>query len=493
MEPLTTTTHTYTYSLQRKRMKPLILNPICAPNLPLPKMASGFCPKMVMGLGFVRNDKGFGRNVHLGLKIVALGAKHGGMGEDLKLEDLVDLVDLGSSRRSRRRRKKIRVLYDDDDDEGMESRRVALKAIEARGSTEALSRAEKIKKEKKKKKKKVKKVKMTKESVKKVDDVDGLDSDGEANDDDDSAWNGVGVKFVDDNVSRLEVMVSKMGDGMYNNKFMKEFVERLSRFGGCGGGGATDRNKEINLNKAIVGAQTAGCVLEIVYDVIVAVGKGLSPSPLSPLNIATALHRIAKNMEKVSMMRTHRLAFARQREMLMLVGIAMRALPECSAQGISNISWALAKIGSELLYLAEMDRVAKIGLSKVGEFNAQNVANVAGAFASMRHSAPDLFIELSKQGAKLIHTFRSQELAQLLWAFASLNEPAAPLLDSLDNVFALEDQLRCRSTDNASNYGEEYDLDVSVDSPALTCDRDQLGSIAWSYAVLGQMDRGFFF
>lgn len=454
-------------------------------------MASGFCPKMVMGLGFVRNDKGFGRNVHLGLQIAALGANHDGMGEDLKLEDLVDLVDLGSSRRSRRRRKKIRVLNDDDDDEGMESRRVALKAIEPRGSTEALSRAEKIKKEKKKKKgKKVKMIK--KELVKKVDDVDGLDSDGEANDDDDSAWKGVGVKFVDDNVSCLEAMVSKMGDGMYDNKFMKEFVERLSRFGGRGGGGATDRNKEINLNKAIVGAQTAGCVLEIVYDVIVAVGKGLSPSPLSPLNIATALHRIAKNMEKVSMMRTHRLAFARQREMLMLVGIAMRALPQCSAQGISNISWALAKIGSELLYLAEMDRVAKIGLSKVGEFNAQNVANVAGAFASMRHSAPDLFLELSKQGAKLIHTFRSQELAQLLWAFASLNEPAGPLLDSLDNVFALEDQLRCRSTNNASNYGEEYDLDVSVDSPALTCDWDQLGSIAWSYAVLGQMDRGFF-
>ncbi|KAL9272127.1 RAP domain-containing protein [Drosera capensis] len=489
MEPLTTTTttHTYTYSLQRKPMKPLILNPICAPNLPLPKMASGFCPKMVMGLGFMSNDKGFGRNVHLGLQIVALGAKHDGMGENLKLEDLIDLADLGSSRQSRRRRKS-RVLYDDDNDEGMESRRVAIGAIEARGSTQELSRAEKIKKEKKKKKgKRMKMIK--KESVKKVDDEDGLDSDNEDNDDD-SAWKGVDVEFIDDDISRLEAMVSKMGDGMYDNKFMKEFVERLSRFGG---GGSTDRKKEINLNKAIVGAQTAGCVLEIVYDVIVAVGKGLSPSPLSPLNIATALHRIAKNMEKVSMMRTHRLAFARQREMLMLVGIAMRALPECSAQGISNISWALAKIGGELLYLAEMDRVAKIGLSKVGEFNAQNVANVAGAFASMRHSAPDLFIELSKQGAKIIRTFRAQELAQLLWAFASLNEPAGPLLDSLDDVFALEDQLRCRSTDNASNYGEEYDLDVSVDSPVLTCNQDQLGSIAWSYAVLGQMDRGFFF
>ncbi|XWS60033.1 hypothetical protein CRYUN_Cryun08bG0173400 [Craigia yunnanensis] len=81
-----------------------------------------------------------------------------------------------------------------------------------------------------------------------------------------------------------------------------------------------------------------------------AVGKGLSPSPHSPLNIATELHRIAKNMEKVSMMISRRLAFARQREISMLI---------------------------------------KVALTKVKAFNSQNVANIAGAFATMRHSAPD--------------------------------------------------------------------------------------------------------
>ncbi|KAF2325633.1 hypothetical protein GH714_031492 [Hevea brasiliensis] len=66
-----------------------------------------------------------------------------------------------------------------------------------------------------------------------------------------------------------------------------------------------------------------------------------------------------------------------------VVGIAMTVLPECSAQGILNISWALSKIDGELLYLSEMDRVAEVTLAKVAEFNSQNVANVAGAFALM--------------------------------------------------------------------------------------------------------------
>ncbi|KAF9624624.1 hypothetical protein IFM89_012046 [Coptis chinensis] len=125
-------------------------------------------------------------------------------------------------------------------------------------------------------------------------------------------------------------------------------------------------------------------------------------------------------MEKTSMMRSHMLAFARQRDMSILVGV-----PECSPQGISNIAWALSKIRGELLYLSKMDRVAEVAVAKVGEFNSQNVANVAGAFTLMQHSAPDLFSELSKRASDIIHSFSEQELAQvyccgLLLHFTSL-------------------------------------------------------------------------
>nr|GEZ29049.1 hypothetical protein [Tanacetum cinerariifolium] len=108
--------------------------------------------------------------------------------------------------------------------------------------------------------------------------------------------------------------------------------------------------------------------------------------------------------------------------LLVAMAMTMTALPELSAQGISNIAWALSKIGGEFLYLPEMDRVADVGLKKVVDFDWENIANVALAFASMKHSAPRLFTELSKRASDILYTFQPQELTELLWAFAYLYE-----------------------------------------------------------------------
>ncbi|ESQ51773.1 hypothetical protein EUTSA_v10016356mg [Eutrema salsugineum] len=374
-----------------------------------------------------------------------------------------------------------------EDTEGMDwcvrARKLALQSIEARGLSSRMAEVMPLKKKKKKKSKKVtgNKDKVRIKSVPE-DDFDTEEEDLDFQD-----------RSMEDKMGELRKRVSSLAGGMFKEKKEKtreQLVQRLSQFSG-----PSDRMKEINLNKAIIESQTAEEVLEVTAETIMAVAKGLSPSPLSPLNIATALHRIAKNMEKVSMMRTRRLAFARQREMSMLVALAMTCLPECSAQGISNISWALSKIGGELLYLTEMDRVAEVATSKVGEFNSQNVANIAGAFASMRHSATELFAELSKRASTIIITFKGQEIAQLLWSFASLYEPADHLLESLDSAFKSSDQFKCSLTKETSNYDEVADVGVSDGAsgpPALSFNRDQLGNIAWSYAVLGQVERPFF-
>ncbi|XP_028754056.1 RAP domain-containing protein, chloroplastic [Neltuma alba] len=389
--------------------------------------------------------------------------------------------------KKRKKEQKSKLLEETDGmDWCMRARKVALKSIEARGMAHTLEDLISVKKKKKNKSKK----KLTKKKIEKIEDLeDDLDYSSEED-------LVLQANKPLDNVDDLKRSVSLMADGLFSEKkekTMEEFVHRLSQFSG-----PSDRRKEINLNKAITEAQTAEEVLEVTSETIMAVAKGLSPSPLSPLNIATALHRIAKNMEKVSMMKSRRLAFARQREMSMLVSIAMTALHDCSAQGISNISWSLSKIGGELLYFSEMDRIAEVALTKVGEFNSQNVANIAGAFASMKHSASDLFFELSRRASDLIHTFQEQELAQLLWAFASLYEPADPIFDSLDDVFQDESQFKYSMSEETSDHFKQIisdanpDLGESLVSPVLTFSRDQLGNIAWSYAVFGQMDRSFF-
>ncbi|MFS8025196.1 putative RAP domain-containing protein [Helianthus anomalus] len=351
----------------------------------------------------------------------------------------------------------------DSTDWCVRARKSALRSIQTRGLTSAMEDLVTAKRKKKKKKKSV--VNKKKPATKDLD----FESDGEEAE--------LTIENFMDDADELKARMSTLAGGMFiekKEKTMEAFVQKLSQFPVSG---ATNRMKEINLNREMVEAQTADEVLEVTSEMILAVGKGLSPSPLSPLNLATAIHRIAKNMEKVSMTRSHRLAFARRREMCMLVGMAMMALPECSAQGVSNIAWALSKIGGELLYLSEMDRVAEVALTKVDQLNSQNVANIAGAFASMQHAAPDLFSELSKRASGIIHTFQEQELAQLLWAFASLFEPADSLFASLDE-----------HTSNLNNPSTIEDLEA----PVLNFNRDQLGNISWSCAVLGQLNRDFF-
>ncbi|KEH18932.1 putative RAP domain-containing protein [Medicago truncatula] len=414
-----------------------------------------------------------------GNRVAALDSGDNGEESDMDWEsEFVGELDPFGYRAPKKREKeqKSKLLEDTDGmDWCVRAREVALKSIKAKGRAYALEDLVTVKK-KKKKKKVEEKVVSKKKTEKKIDEIEDLLDYGSEEE--------FGLPQVKEN--DLKRQVSLIADGMFaenTEKRMETFYNRLSQFSGI-----SDHRKEINLNKAIIESQTADDVLDVTYETIVAVAKGLSPSPLSPLNIATALHRIAKNMEKVSMMKTRRLAFARQKEMSMLVGVAMTALPECSAQGISNIAWALSKVGGELLYFSEMDRIAEIALTKVGELNSQNIANIAGAFASMQHSAPDLFAELSKRASEIIHTFKGQELAQLLWAFASLYEPADIVFDSLDRLF--EDHRQSKGF-----IGEQIgveSVDRNGDSTLLTLNRDQLGTIAWSYAVFGQMDRSFF-
>ncbi|KAJ8527597.1 hypothetical protein K7X08_015048 [Anisodus acutangulus] len=345
----------------------------------------------------------------------------------------------------------------------MNARKVALKSIEARGLTPVIKNMVSGNKKTNKKKKKMK------SKVDKKTPDEEIDGDSEFDSDDKDLDFELDAELPPlGNKSDLRRNVSIFADGIFEEqkaKTMETFVQRLSEFAG-----PSDRKKEISLNKAIVEALTADEVLEVTAETVLAVAKGLSPSPLSPLNIETSLHRIVNNMEKVSMTRIRRLAFARQREMCMLVSIAMTALPECSAQGVSNIVWALSKIGGELLYLTEMDRVAEVASAMVDELNSQNVANIAGVFASMQHSAPELFSGLARRASDIIHTFQVQEIAQVLWAFASLYEQACPMLDALDNVFSDANQFKC-------SLSKERTPDVDsgeINYPVLIFNRDQL-------------------
>ncbi|KAH7435254.1 hypothetical protein KP509_06G056200 [Ceratopteris richardii] len=261
-------------------------------------------------------------------------------------------------------------------------------------------------------------------------------------------------------------------DNDLNNWDTSENSGALAVFSGQVKNGEAVSEREKAFNKNIVVAKTALDVLEIV-------GRGEErtrllglPSLLTPLNVATALHRIGKHMETSGSAKSERLAFARKRQMAELVARAMQVLADCSAQGLSNIAWALSKVGGNILYSSEMDLIADAILSNVSELNSQNIANTLGAYSSMQHAAPKLFACLCDRAVEVLEEFSSQELAQVLWAHAELTQPADPLLDALDNICLLSDK--------------EYS------NPFAYARSDHLANLGWSYAVLNQIHRPSF-
>lgn len=65
------------------------------------------------------------------------------------------------------------------------------------------------------------------------------------------------------------------------------------------------------------------------------------------------------------------------------------------------------------------------------------------------------------------------------------------LLDSLDDAFKDAGNLQFCSKEEASSPEEESSSGDTI-TFALNFNRDQVGNVAWSYAVLGKMDRPFF-
>ncbi|CAM6126054.1 unnamed protein product [Calypogeia fissa] len=288
------------------------------------------------------------------------------------------------------------------------------------------------------------------------------------------------------------------------------------------------RQEDFDLNRKLVAAADAEEVLSVVGDVLEDRMWG-EEGPLSPFNVSTALHRIAKHMETVFMHKSDRLAFARQKVMAQLVSGAIEALPNCSAQSISNIAWALSKVGGYSLYWTEMDLLAEVAITKLTDLEPQHIANIAGAFASMQHSIPRLFEALERRASLCYREFQSQELAQLVWAFATLNQPARSLLDSLDSdcqtlqktvetidtidfppteeddmlPLYLSDSFLTAEVRNSkvgldSNQeaeipkGKQWSKWSSAKNYLETFSVSELASLSWSYTVLDQLGRPSF-
>jgi hypothetical protein len=100
------------------------------------------------------------------------------------------------------------------------------------------------------------------------------------------------------------------------------------------------------------------------------------------------------------------LTFARRKEMIELQDVAIKALPESSVHGISNIAWALSTISGSAIYFGEMDLMAKTASDSVEEFKPQNLANrLMPLFINLCSICPLLFFLYVSTGKSGAHRF----------------------------------------------------------------------------------------
>ena len=66
--------------------------------------------------------------------------------------------------------------------------------------------------------------------------------------------------------------------------------------------------------------------------------------------------------------------------------------------------------------------MARAAERRVGDFNAQNLANTAWAFAKLGQLDAQLFTALAREAERRVGDFNAQNLANMAWAFATVEQ-----------------------------------------------------------------------
>ena len=102
---------------------------------------------------------------------------------------------------------------------------------------------------------------------------------------------------------------------------------------------------------------------------------------------------------------------------------------DCNAQELANTAWAFAK--AEHRASALFDALATAAARRVRDFNAQELANTAHAFAKAGHASPALFDAVAATAAPRLREFTPQGLANTVWAYAAAGHASPSLFEAV--------------------------------------------------------------
>jgi len=177
-----------------------------------------------------------------------------------------------------------------------------------------------------------------------------------------------------------------------------------------------------------------------------------------------------------------------------LDGAALASVSDFNAQNLANTAWAFATAGRAAPAL--FDAISVEAACRVSDFNPQNLANTAWAFATAGRAAPVLFEALAAEAAQRVRDFSSQNLANTAWAFATAGRAAPALFDAI--AAEATRRVRASSTQDMANTAWAFATagraaPVLFDALAAEVVRrvrelnpQEMANTAWAFATAGR-------
>ncbi|KAL0048903.1 hypothetical protein WJX82_001964 [Trebouxia sp. C0006] len=178
------------------------------------------------------------------------------------------------------------------------------------------------------------------------------------------------------------------------------------------------------INKRITSARESWQILDIV---------NTFGAEFDAVNVATALHRIAKQRPEDVARLVSSDGF---KQLVMMVDIQA---DQCKPQQIANIMWAFGTLSFKPQQHL-LDVLATQALSKLTGFNPQNLANFIWAYARMELQPPaDVLQDFLAECELKLGQFAPQNISNMLWACATLGvSPGRKFLAAVTSVSLLQ-------------------------------------------------------
>ncbi|KAK9864416.1 hypothetical protein WJX84_005546 [Apatococcus fuscideae] len=164
---------------------------------------------------------------------------------------------------------------------------------------------------------------------------------------------------------------------------------------------------------------------------------------------------------------------------------ATKKLNKFNAQNIANLIWAfasLAQSGDKSTFIDLFDGAAAAAEKQMGSFSPQNAANTIWAFAKLEHPVPSLMKAVAGHAEWSIKEYQPQSVANLVWALATLQgEPGAGLLQSVAAHFK----------SNLKEYSPQNLANTVWALATIKYTNKELSNSVWALARLGHYDADF--